>query len=151
MKSYCKWTKHLPYAQVKQFKKIIIKLDKSIFIEFLHMCNWQKNRKNFEKRPRKHFFKGWKVFEKNILFSKCFFWILTWVTFPIWKTPVERIAPCWIFEVLQLAIAIWHLPYTLHESTPHWVVLDIVYMVCPMPIFPYINKDISKWPQTFER
>jgi hypothetical protein len=60
MKSYWNWTKHIPYAHIKKIKKImIIKLDKSIFIQFLHMCNWQKNRKNFEKRSRKHFFKGW--------------------------------------------------------------------------------------------
>ena len=51
-KTYC-------LRQNKNVKKImLIKFDKSIFIQFLHMCNWHKNRKNFEKRSRKHFFKG---------------------------------------------------------------------------------------------
>ena len=54
---------------------MIIKLDKSIFIQFLHMCNWQKNRKNFEKRSRKHFFMGvWSFLQNFDIFD---FWLLT--------------------------------------------------------------------------
>ena len=45
---------------------MIIKFDKSIFTQFLHMINWQKNRNNFENESRNHFF------------QKCFyFWLLT--------------------------------------------------------------------------
>ena len=46
-----------------------------MLIKFLYMCNWHKNRKNFEKRSRKHFFKDvWSFLPNFDIFD---FWLLT--------------------------------------------------------------------------
>ena len=69
-----------------------------MLIQLLYMCNWHKNRKNFEKRSRKHFF-------------FCF-WMLTCVAFPIWKTKVER--TCHLLDFWSVTTGICHMAFAIN-------------------------------------
>ena len=108
--------------------------------------------KNFEKRSRKHFFKGvirfWKMFKCSKLYS----WVLTCVTFAIWKITVERTRH--LLDFCSVTLGICHMAFAFSFEWNNVQLSGIVHRVYVsygannIPfifvhfrgVFPYINQ-----------
>ena len=120
---------------------MIIKLDKSIFIQFLHMCNWQKIERISKNGPESTFLWVCEVFYKILTFLTFDFW-LPMKSYWNWTKhiPYAHIKKIKKIMIIKLDKNEWHVIgigqtiYTLANTTQFGVDSSKVYCKCHMVI-----------------